>query len=100
MLPTWYDTFDYATKVEYLGIGIYGNKHAINHCQVDFEQYHPPSLVEAEEFGRALLTCVGKRLEDAEAQKIRQRAEKLGRLCQISGGRFESARIIADLSTI
>ncbi|KAI9374039.1 hypothetical protein BJX61DRAFT_532705 [Aspergillus egyptiacus] len=26
ILPTWFDTFDYAARIEYLGVGVWGNK--------------------------------------------------------------------------
>ena len=28
VLPVWYDTYDFATRVEWLGIGVWGNKTA------------------------------------------------------------------------
>lgn len=92
----WYDTFDYATRVEYLGIGVYGNRNVGRNCVVtDNENYVSPNLIDGQEFGAALLKTVGKRKGDAD--DIRRRAQQLGDTCRKSGGRVDSARIITDL---
>lgn len=91
----WYDTFDYATRVEYLGIGAYGNRDIGSRCVVDDENYVAPNLVDGEEFGAALLKVVGRKKGDTEA--IRKKAAQLGEVCRKSGGRVESARIITEL---
>lgn len=95
VLAMWYDTFDYATRVEYLGIGTYGNRDIGYNCKVDNENYVAPNLVDGEEFGAALLKTVGKKKGDADVMK--KRAAELGEVCRKSGGRVESAKIITDL---
>lgn len=42
LLPQWFDCYDFASRAEWLGIGVYGNRAVAPH-------------VEAEEFGRALI---------------------------------------------
>lgn len=91
----WYDTFDYATRVEYLGIGTYGNRDIGHSCVVDNDNYVAPNLVDAEEFGAALLRTVGRKKGDAQA--IAEKAAQLGEICRKTGGRIESARIVTDL---
>ncbi|KAF7541495.1 hypothetical protein G7054_g581 [Neopestalotiopsis clavispora] len=95
VLAMWYDTFDYATRVEYLGIGVYGNRHKGHSCVIDNENYVAPNLIDGEEFGAALLKTIGREKGDADA--MRQKAKQLGEVCRKSGGRIESARIITDL---
>lgn len=91
----WYDTFDYATRVEYLGIGHYGNRWASNNCPVDMKNYRAPVLVNGKEFGDALVKTVGT--TKGEAETIRDRAAALGELCRKSGGRRQAAAIITEL---
>lgn len=95
VLAMWYDTFDYATRVEYLGIGVYGNRHKGHSCVIDNENYVAPNLIDGEEFGAALLKTIGREKGDADA--MRQKTKQLGEVCRKSGGRIESARIITDL---
>ncbi|KAI0187301.1 hypothetical protein EV127DRAFT_344776 [Xylaria flabelliformis] len=95
VLAMWYDTFDYATRVEYLGIGVYGNREIGYSCTVDNENYVAPNLVDGEEFGAALLKTVGKKRGDNDL--MRKKAAQIGEVCRKSGGRVESARIITEL---
>ncbi|KAI1258584.1 hypothetical protein F5Y18DRAFT_444444 [Xylariaceae sp. FL1019] len=97
VLAMWYDTFDYATRVEYLGIGVYGNRAAGNNCVVNEENYQAPLMVDGKEFGDALLRIVGRKEGDEEAGVFRQKASKLGEITQNSGGRLESARLLTEL---
>ena len=48
VLPIWYDTFDFATRVEYLGIGLWGSHRA---CAKSYFVY-------AGELSEALLTIM------------------------------------------
>jgi hypothetical protein len=41
----WYDTFEYATRVEYLGIGVYGNRVIGHNAVVDINNYVAPLMV-------------------------------------------------------
>ena len=78
ILPQWGDLYDNAVRVEYLGLGIYGNK------------TRPPA-VGAVEFGAALLRIVGP---GPESEGFRQRACKVGELCRAAGGRKTAVDII------
>ncbi|KAL0575337.1 hypothetical protein V5O48_006639 [Marasmius crinis-equi] len=81
VLPVWYDTYDFASRVEYLGIGIYGSKA----CSPG---------VEAEEFGKALLRIVG-----SEAQQYKGKAGSLGDACRARGnGRELGAKRVLELA--
>jgi len=82
MLPQWIDTYEYVTKVEYLGIGIYGNKKVA-------------PIVEKEEFGNALLEIVGDK-KGAET-RFGAKAKELGAICKSSGGRKRVAEMISEL---
>ena len=95
VLPMWYDTYDYATRAEYLGIGVYGNRHAGNNCVVDMANYVSPLMISGKEFGGSLLAAVGTTKGEADA--MRTRAAELGKICQQSGGRREAAQILTDL---
>ncbi|KAJ8120421.1 hypothetical protein O1611_g10370 [Lasiodiplodia mahajangana] len=97
ILAMWYDTFDYATRIEYLGIGVYGNREAGRNCVVNKENYQAPLMVAGQEFGDALLQVVGRAKGDEKADAMRQKAAQLGELCRRSGGRIEAARIITEL---
>jgi hypothetical protein len=91
----WYDTFEYATRVEYLGIGVYGNRVIGHNAVVDINNYVAPLMVDGVEFGEALFKAVGKVKGAAEA--MQNRAAELGEVCRKSGGRVEAAKIITDL---
>jgi hypothetical protein len=98
VLPQWYDTYDYATRVEYLGIGVYGNKLAGRACKVDMKNYKCPRMIEGREFGGALLKVVGANKQDPGALAMREKARAAGELCQKSGGRIQAAQILRDLA--
>ncbi|RWA06967.1 hypothetical protein EKO27_g8139 [Xylaria grammica] len=98
ILAMWYDTFDYATRIEYLGIGVYGNRAAGRNCVVNKENYQAPLMVDGQEFGDALLKVVGRTKGDSYADIMSKKAAQLGEVCRKSGGRSEAARIITELS--
>jgi hypothetical protein len=77
-LPQWYDCYDYACLLEYLGNGIYGSKKT-------------SPLISAEELGAALTAVVGKKGEETSYQK---KAKELGVLCKSANGRGKAAEII------
>jgi hypothetical protein len=77
-LPQWYDTYDYASKAEYLEIGVYGNKSCA-------------PMVDAIEFGNALMKVVGD-------TNMRGKAREMGILCKKSGGRALAASMISKLT--
>ncbi|KAK0220219.1 hypothetical protein IW262DRAFT_1383384 [Armillaria fumosa] len=62
ILPAWYDCYEYAARIEWLGVGIHGNKSA-------------GSGIEAVELGRALTRIVG---DGDEAERFRAVAKELG----------------------
>jgi hypothetical protein len=96
VIPQWYDTYDYATRVKYLGIGVYGNTVAGHGCNVDLENYKAPLMVDAKEFGDALLKVVGA--NEGDADTMREKARAIGKICQKSGGRVQAAHILRDLA--
>ncbi|RDW56481.1 glycosyltransferase family 1 protein [Coleophoma crateriformis] len=96
VLPHWYDTYDYATRAEYLGIGVYGNYNAGHIRDVKMENYVSPTMVDHKEFGKALLKVVGK--EAGDSGDMRERARELGNICHNSGGRIMAAEIITELT--
>lgn len=83
VLPLWYDCYDFASRVEYLGIGIRGNHRDAPH-------------VDAEEFGLALATVVDEKSEKGRA--IRERAKALGEVCQKAEGRVTACERIVQLA--
>ena len=71
ILAQWFDLYDMAVRVEYLGIGIYGNKKVA------------PGI-EAVEFGAAVARLLrpGKELEG-----FRTRAKTVAEACRKAGGK-------------
>ncbi|KAH7410788.1 putative UDP-glucoronosyl and UDP-glucosyl transferase [Cadophora sp. MPI-SDFR-AT-0126] len=81
VLPCWLDTLDFANKVEWLGIGIYGSRSTA------------PSI-EAGELSRAFL----KVLDDSEeASQLALRARKLADISGKVGGRKRACAKIVEL---
>lgn len=81
VLPVWFDTYDYAARVEYLGIGIYGSKTSAPN-------------VRAAELGPALVRITA---DSDEAAKFRAGAKRLKELCRAKGnGRELAAAVILD----
>ncbi|KAF8551422.1 UDP-Glycosyltransferase/glycogen phosphorylase [Imleria badia] len=85
VLPVWLDTYGYATRAEYLNIGISGNKTS------------SPG-VRAEEFGRALVRVTG---DSEEAVKFRTSAKRLKDVCRAKGNGRElaTATILKETGT-
>ena len=81
VLPVWYDTYCFARRAEWLGIGLWASRKAA------------PGA-EAEEFGAAVETVVGG---GEEGEKMKRRARELGRICEKSGGREMAAACIVDV---
>jgi hypothetical protein len=67
ILPIWYDTYDYARRAEYLGVGVYGNANSAPRA-------------DAEEFGLSLIEVVGD-------ESFTLRAKELARGCTSETGR-------------
>ncbi|KAN0087849.1 hypothetical protein V8E55_006470 [Tylopilus felleus] len=84
VMPVWYDTYDYATRAEFLNIGIFGSKTSA------------PGVC-AEEFGRALVRVTG---DGEEACKFRASAKHLKEVCRAKGNgrKLASAAILKEIS--
>jgi len=71
ILAQWLDLYDMAVRVEYRGIGIYGNKRVA------------PDI-EAVEFGAAVAWVLGP---GKESEGFRERARVVGEVCRKAGGK-------------
>ncbi|KUJ12323.1 UDP-Glycosyltransferase/glycogen phosphorylase [Mollisia scopiformis] len=81
ILPCWLDTLDFANRVEWLGIGVYGSRNAA------------PS-VEADELSQALLKALGN---DHEATRMREKAKELAMISARPGGRRKACEEIIGI---
>jgi hypothetical protein len=77
----WVDLYDFATKVEYLGIGLWGSKKSA------------PGW-DATELGGAMVQLVQ---DSEESRLMRSKAKELGELCRKEPGRKVAARKIYEL---
>lgn len=68
VLPQWIDCYDYAQRVEYLGVGRIGNRTS-------------RPLWEAEELAGA----IGEVLVGTQSDAIKEKAMELSRLCKRNG---------------
>lgn len=85
MLPCWWDTYEFAIRVEYLGVGIYGSRKSKSAPKVN-----------GAEFGEALLALNDDGNE--ESKQIRERAKKLAEVCNAYGGRITAADKILEFA--
>ncbi|WVW81561.1 hypothetical protein I302_103556 [Kwoniella bestiolae CBS 10118] len=67
IMPAWVDCYDFAARLEYFGIGVWGNPMA------------SPDCLESE-LTNALLRVIGRTPDDTQAVLMRNRAQALGRL--------------------
>lgn len=81
VLPVWYDTYDFANRVEYLGIGLWASKITAPH-------------IDADDFSRAVMAVVDK---GEAGLRRRVRARELGEVCQKAGGRERACAKIIEL---
>ena len=82
MLPAWFDTYEFAARVEYLGIGIYGSKKSKSAPEAD-----------GAELGEALLAVT----TDSEASRaMKKKAKDLAKLSNAYGGRSKAASKILE----
>lgn len=65
VLPVWFDTYDFAARVEYLGIGVYGNRNTA-------------PAVSGIELGCALNRVLASGESEVMLQKAKMIASKLG----------------------
>jgi len=77
VLPVWFDTYSYATRAEYRGFGIYGNKSSA------------PEVVSGE-FTEALV----RTLDD---EVMKEKARAIGKLCRLRSGREVAVDKIMEL---
>ena len=80
----WVDLYDYAARVEWLGVGIWGNKATA------------PNLT-SEELSDAFLKVIGS---DEAARSIRDRAKQLGDLFKSKSGQVCAAEELVKLARL
>lgn len=85
MLPCWWDTYEFAVRVEYLGTGIYGSRKSKSAPKAD-----------GAEFGEALIALNDDGNE--KSKLIRERAKKLAEICNAYGGRAKPADKILEFA--
>jgi UDP:flavonoid glycosyltransferase YjiC (YdhE family) len=78
LLPTWFDTYKYATRVEWLGIGVFSSQKKAPH-------------IDGSELSQALIKAITD-------EKITKRARELGELCSKKEGRLVASEAIAKLA--
>ena len=77
----WVDLYDFTTRVEYLGIGLWGSKHSA------------PGW-DARELGDTMVEVV----QDSEvSRRMRKRAKELSKICRKEEGRKVAARKIIEM---
>ena len=81
VLPCWLDTLEFANRVEWLGIGVYGSRSAT------------PS-VEGQELSQALMKVLG---DGIEAAQIKQQAKELADISGKVGGRKKAFEKIIEI---
>jgi UDP:flavonoid glycosyltransferase YjiC (YdhE family) len=85
VLPCWWDTYEFAARVEYLGIGIHASRKSKSAPKAN-----------SIEFGEALITLNN---EGSETSKlIRERAKRLAEICNGYGGRAKAADTILEFA--
>ena len=81
LLPAWCDCYEYAARVEYLGIGIYGNK--------EWRQVLRKRNSE--------MLCWGVMGEKGSETQVGVKARELGLVCRRSGGRRKVTEMISEI---
>jgi UDP:flavonoid glycosyltransferase YjiC (YdhE family) len=82
VLPMWVDLYEFATRAEFLGIGVWGNKRSA------------PNWT-AEELTNSFLRVLD---DGEEAVAIREKAYELGKIAQKEPGRLRAGKEIAKLA--
>jgi len=81
ILAQWYDLYEMAARVEYIGIGIYGNKSVAPE-------------IDATEFGAAIARLLSP---GEEAEKIARKAKEIGEICRNAPGKKGAAAKVLEL---
>ena len=81
VLPCWLDTLEFANRVEYLGIGVYGSRTAA-------------PRVGAWELSRALMRVLG---DGDEAVSMSRKARELAEIAGKVGGRVKATEKILEI---
>lgn len=82
VLPVWIDTYDFSTRVEYLGIGVWGSKTAA-------------PRVKASELGRALVRVI----DSDESDAMRYKAKTLSEPRKVEGRKVACEKMIEILQS-
>jgi UDP:flavonoid glycosyltransferase YjiC (YdhE family) len=82
ILPAWHDTYEFAARVEYLGIGIYGSKKSKSAPEAD-----------GAELGEALIAVTD---DHERSRSMNEKAKKLAEVCNKYGGRAKAADKILE----
>jgi hypothetical protein len=85
VLPCWWDTYEFAIRVEYLGIGIYGSRKSKSAPRAN-----------GVEFGEALIALNDE--DNEKSRLIRERAKNLAEICNAYGGRVKAADMILEFA--
>jgi UDP:flavonoid glycosyltransferase YjiC (YdhE family) len=85
VLPCWWDTYEFAIRVEYLGIGIYGSRKSKSAPKAN-----------GVEFGESLIALNDE--DNENSRLIRERARKLAEVCNAYGGRVKAADKILEFA--
>jgi UDP:flavonoid glycosyltransferase YjiC (YdhE family) len=83
ILPAWNDTYEFAARVEYFGIGVYGSKKSKSAPGAD-----------GVELGEALLFVTG---DSDESKVMKEKARKLADVVNAYGGRSKAADTILEM---
>jgi hypothetical protein len=82
VLPAWHDTYEFAVRVGYLGIGIYGSKKSNSAPEAD-----------GGGLGEALIAVTGG---NEKSRIMKEKAKKLAEVCNKYGGRGRAADQILE----
>ena len=81
VLPCWLDTFDFANRAEYLGIGVYGSRNSA-------------PRVNSVELSSALMRVMGN---GEEATRLKAKAKDLAVVAGKIGGRVKACEKIIEI---
>ena len=82
ILAQWLDLYDMATRAEYVGIGIYGNRSVAPE-------------IDATEFGAAVSRLLAP---GEEAERFAQKAKEIGKACRMAPGKKAAVAKILELA--